>query len=88
MTPYEEKKLFRELRELRSQLVELKEMVSPYVPKEDKFLNTEEAAKELGWSVRKLRYKLSKGELPFATKPDGERWKYSRNAIIRYLGTL
>ena len=88
MTPYEKRKLFRELKELRTQIVEIKGMMSPYVPQEDKFLNTEETAEELGWSVRKLRYKLSKGELPFATKPDGKRWRFSKNAITKYLGNL
>lgn len=87
MTPYEERKLFRELKELRKQIAELKDMMTPYVPKEDKFLNTKEAAKELGISERTLRGLLGKGELTFATKVGG-RYRFSRNALIRYQGNL
>ncbi len=85
MTPYEEKKLFRELKELRNQLNELKEMLNPYAPQKDEFVGTRQAARDLGVSVRKLRYQLANNELPFATRPDGKHWKFSKHAIQMYL---
>lgn len=84
MTLREEKLMFKTLNSLLRDVSELKEMLNPHIPKQDKFLSTEQAMGELGIKKTKFREMLANGELPFATKV-GYRWKFSRNGIMAYL---
>lgn len=84
MTAQEEQHLIRTVNLLRKEIGVLKDMLKPHIPKEDKFLNFNQARKELGVSRTKMYSMLSNGELSFATKV-GSRWRFSLNAIRAYL---
>lgn len=85
MTAQEEKYLISSISFLKREIGELKNMLQPQVPKDDKFLNFNQAMKELGVGRSKLYSMLHNGELPFATKL-GCQWRFSQKAIRAYLG--
>lgn len=85
MTAREEQELLRTLRSLKKELGELRDMLKPYTPKQDEFLNTSQTIAMIGVSRRKLASMLADGELPFATKV-GRTWRFSKNGIMSYLG--
>lgn len=76
--------MLKAINSLLRDVSELKEMLNPHIPKQDKFLSAEQAMGELGIKKTKFREMLANGELPFATKV-GCRWKFSRNGIMAYL---
>ena len=77
-------KILRELRSLRKELSEIKSSISPKSTVIDEFLNFNQASKMLGISSIKMYQMLKNEELPFATK-FGSRWRFSKNALIKYL---
>lgn len=84
MTTDNEKKLIKSIKSLEKEIVELKNLVSPFVPKQDTFLNTREASELLGVSIRKLQYMIADGEITFATMV-GKRYRFSKNALLKFI---
>lgn len=85
MTERQENDLIKNVRSLKKEIIELKEMINPNISKSDVFLNSTQTAKLLGVGRTKLFEMISNGELAFATKV-GSRWRFSKNAILSYLG--
>lgn len=84
MTAKEEQHLLRTVNLLKKEIGMLKKMLQPHIPTEDKFLNFDQARRELGVGRTKMYCMLNNGELPFATKV-GKRWRFSQKAIRDYL---
>lgn len=76
--------ILKEIRSLRREVNQLKEEMTLSIVT-DEFLSVKEACEALKISSSKLYQMLKNYELPFATRV-GKHWKFSRKAIIKYLG--
>lgn len=74
--------ILKELRSLRREVSQLRDIISVNV--KDEYLNLNQACKAMGISSTKMYQMLSNGELPFATKL-GKKWRFSKNALNRFL---
>lgn len=80
------KMLLSLVREQREEIRQLKAimMEHPKLMQPEKFLTTEQAAKQLGIGKTKMSEMLRNGELPFATKV-GSRWRFPQSELERYV---
>ena len=86
MTEKDFKLLLKINRQLMDEVKELKELIkgSPKLNKPEKFLTSDQAAKQLGIGKTKMSEMLRSGELPFATKV-GRKWRLSQSELERYI---
>lgn len=81
---------FKKLLNLNKQLLErlerLEELIkgNPKLNQPEKFLTRKQAEEYLQVSERKLFLMLSTGQLPFATKVNGQ-WRFPQSELERYM---
>jgi excisionase family DNA binding protein len=84
---------FKKLLNLNKQLLErlerLEELIkgNPKLNQPEKFLTRKQAEEYLQVSERKLFLMLSTGQLPFATKVNGQ-WRFPQSELERYMARI
>lgn len=86
MTDRDSKMLLRMLKEIKSELSELRDRLDnhPKLSDPEKFLTKKQAEAFLQVSERQLSYMLAEGKLPFATKV-GRQWRFPQSELERYM---
>lgn len=87
MTDKDSKILLRMLKEIKSELSELKNRLDNHPKLSDdpeKFLTKKQASDYLQMTERQINYLLATDKLPFATKVAG-RWRFPQSELERYM---
>ena len=83
MTPAQENELIRTVRNLRTTISEIKDLILPIAPQKDEMFTSKQACKFLSFSDRTLRRFVAAGTIPYTKK--GNRLIFSRNSLLKWL---
>lgn len=81
MTPQQERQLLQEIRSVRKELREIKEMIEP-TPEPDEYLNLRQACNLINVSNTKFYQMLRNQQIPCAKKFGGQ-WRFKKSALLK-----
>ena len=89
MTDKDSKILLRMLKEIKSELSELRDRLDnhPKLSDPEKFLTKKQASIYLQVTERQIEYMLAENKLPFATKVGG-RWRFPQSELERMVARI